>query len=573
LTDKPASVQAPQPACRAGDRAALARLHRYRLGPAGGALIVLLGLILFVPASGSRVSLTRHEVLTAQPAREMVRFNHWSIPTFAGKPRLVKPPATAWTIALLFKVTGDESERVVRFPSALAATIIALALAMLGARFAGRNVGLIAGLAQLTFYYTLMQGRLAEADMPLAACVTVAMYQFAVACVPAPTELSRPTLTRNLLFFFAAAIGFCFKGPIAWGFIFPACALYALLQQDPRHWRFLLNPIGILLLLTLSAAWPIAAYGEHPAILQVWKTETFSRAVGDLAGEEYHIWWFYAPMVIALLLPWLPWTLIGLVRAIQRRDDRTPLGRFLIAWFAPGFVMLTIIAWKHKHYVIPIMPALTLPTAIGIAWWLREARRTTARNFATFILLFVSGCATAVVMIEHYVRVAAGPIALLVGVLAVAGLAVLYASKLRSRRAQIATFFATALVVSIATQFWVMPHYDLYAGWTALAKRSAARIPPGATIFMLGMPEAQAAFYLNFPMQRCDTAEQVRATFAPMQQGAYALTPESLVGVLEDLGRVERLDAAHDLRLPGKAQETIYLVYFSPVRTGIALTR
>lgn len=546
---------------------------KFRLRLIHGVIVVLFGLALFLPATGGRVTLTRHEVLAAQPAREILEYGHWIIPTFAGKPRLVKPPTMGWTIALAMDLTGSTSERVVRLPSVIAATIVGLVAALLGARFGGSVLGLVAGLTQLTFYYVLMQGRLAEADMPLAACVAVAMYLFATAYVPGPggAGAPRPTLARELLFHLAAAAAVCFKGPVGMAFVYPAGATYLILQRQRRGWGFLLGWRGLILFFCVAAAWPALAYHEFSGIVKVWRMETLGRVVGDLAGEEYHAWWYYGPVVLMLLAPWVPWTIVGLVRAVRRREWQSPLGSFLVGWFVPGFVVLSIVAWKHQHYAIPIMPALTLATAVGLVWWLRELRRAAVVGIPTAAMLLVSGCAGAVLIVNKSVPHGAGDVDVLIGLIALGGLAVLWMSRRRSQTGQIAALFGTAYAVALLAQILVMPYYDVYTGWTRMARAAAASVPAGQTTYLLGLHETQAAFYLNFPMQRCDTADEVRATFGAMHGPAYALTPVSMIPVLEEMGSVTPISGVDmKLRLPDKQEDRIVLVRFEPMRTGLA---
>ncbi len=137
---------------------------------------------MLLPTLGGRRVLTRHEVFAAEPAREMLHGGsaiNWVIPHFAGIPRTVKPPTMGWLIAASMALFHSEAEWVVRLPSGMSAILMALLIADLAARWSGLRVGLIAGLMQATFVYVLMQGRLAEADMPMAAAVCLAMYAFA----------------------------------------------------------------------------------------------------------------------------------------------------------------------------------------------------------------------------------------------------------------------------------------------------------------------------------------------------------------------------------------------------------
>jgi hypothetical protein len=174
-------------------------------------------------------------------------------------------------------------------------------------------------------------------------------------------------------------------------------------------------------------------------------------------------------------------------------------------------------------------------------------------------------------IVMRYVRYGQNEIVALIGVIAVGGVVVLWMSDRRSFVGQIAALFITALVACWGAQWFVMPYYDVYAPWTALAKQAAAAIPAGQTTYLLGLDEAQAAFYLNFPMQRCDTPEEIAQTFGAMRHDAYALTPASLIPQLQQMGQVTAiLSGTVKLELPNKQKEAIWLVHFEPVKTGFA---
>src|SRR5258705_8754782 len=131
-------------------------------------LIIAFGCSLLMAGLGMR-TLTRHEVLAAYPAREMLLYGHWIVPMYAGIPRTAKPPGMNWLIAAAMKVSHSDSEFIVRLPSALAGVATALMIASFAARHYGRRIGIVSGLMVLTSAYVLIQARQAEADMLLTA--------------------------------------------------------------------------------------------------------------------------------------------------------------------------------------------------------------------------------------------------------------------------------------------------------------------------------------------------------------------------------------------------------------------
>ena len=110
--------------------------------------------------------------------REILHSNHWAYPTIGDLPWLEKPPLPWWLVAALGFCTGRVDETVERLPSAAAATLLVVGVAILAARHYGRRIGLLAGAVQATTAWTVVRGRLAEADILLACLITWAIVAF-----------------------------------------------------------------------------------------------------------------------------------------------------------------------------------------------------------------------------------------------------------------------------------------------------------------------------------------------------------------------------------------------------------
>ena len=149
-----------------------------RLGMARVATIAGLSALTLGIGLGSSGRLTYHEAFVAQAAREMIATGSVLVPTIDGQPWLEKPPLAFWLVALAGKAAGEVTEFVARVPSAVAATLLALGVAVFTARRFGRDIGWVAGLVQATTLWTIMRGRLAEADIVLACLVTWTMVAF-----------------------------------------------------------------------------------------------------------------------------------------------------------------------------------------------------------------------------------------------------------------------------------------------------------------------------------------------------------------------------------------------------------
>ena len=110
---------------------------------------------MLLPGLGGSGRLSYHEAFVAQGAREMLDSGSWAYPTIGGRPWLEKPPLPWWLVAAAGRIAGGVDEAVARFPSAIAAALLVLGVAVLAARHYGPGIGLLAGAVQATTAWTV----------------------------------------------------------------------------------------------------------------------------------------------------------------------------------------------------------------------------------------------------------------------------------------------------------------------------------------------------------------------------------------------------------------------------------
>src|SRR5947208_275812 len=87
----------------------------YYLDWRSAAIVVAFSASLLLPGLGDATrSMSYHEVLFAQPAKEMLATGNWVLPKIAGVPSTHKPPGTHWMIALVMWLTGSQAAGIVR---------------------------------------------------------------------------------------------------------------------------------------------------------------------------------------------------------------------------------------------------------------------------------------------------------------------------------------------------------------------------------------------------------------------------------------------------------------------------
>jgi len=514
-----------------------------RLSDRSALLIIAYGATISLVHFGPTWVLTYHEAYFAEPAREMLRSGDWLIPRMAGIPSWQKPPLTHWMIAATMGLLRTEAEWAVRVPSLICTILNAIFVAAMAARWHGDRVGRLAGLIGLTTYYALFQGRLAESDMPLCASVSGAMLALAVGTI----DRERCGWGPKMAFFGAAGLSSLIKGPFGLGLIGVAAGLFAIIEGRRTIWRFLLDPLGWIVMLVLTLTWPIAAYRTDPTFLDALRVHNLDRFSGAYDGQKNPF--FYAYIIPALLLPWTPLAFGGLFAGWRDRACPGSLWRLMACWMVVGLALISASAWKHKHYPIPLLPPMSIAAAYGLDRYVREARRS-GRSPAAIVaaLMAIGGISLSVF---GYVRGSAlvgvvGGLAIVIGL--GLGLAVWLRRSGRDDRALVLLFTTVWGVVTL-NESLLLPRFDLYRPHAEMARRVNARVSAGETLDLVEIPHPQVLFYLRFPFRRFGTLEDYAVELA---RGASRTGPPRTVitgaGVsrnFDRLGQVDPLDRSH----------------------------
>lgn len=558
-TESPSPLPAGQvPWLESGD-SPMAR--HFCLGRVGTALVLVAAMSLVLSGLDLR-TLTRHEVFAAQPAREMLTDGHWIVPTFVGEPRTNKPPGMMWLIAASLSLLGPSSELAARLPAALSAVALCWMLAALAARFCGRRIGILTGLLAATSYFTILQGRLAEADMPLATCMAAAMTILACCWADSPAGRWRGW-GWPLAFHALAGVSALLKGVAGPGFVVLSAICLAALLGRGRHWRFLLHPVGLLLLLAIPGAWHVAAYRQYPPILDTWLREQ----AGAMHTTESP--WHYFAYVPEVLLPWFPLALVGVWHAHKQGFWGKPLGKLMIAWFVPGMVILMAgVPEKAKHYPIPLLGPWVMLAAAGMVAVMEGLRPRLQGKVSLPVALAMAGSAVGAAA-AFYID----PTLLLPGILAaVVLLTAVFTWMLLGPRRPVAAAVGSAIGIAWGLELIVVtaiiPAYDDFRAEAEVGMASHTLAPAGQPLIMLGLGERPVAWYARRPLQRLDNV----AHFAPPREGSiYVLTTEAIAAGLADateLARATTLRASQRKRDPGDRLVLVRVDAATPTPSG-----
>ncbi|MFH0945551.1 MAG: glycosyltransferase family 39 protein [Planctomycetota bacterium] len=322
----------------------------------------LLGLLVFTPAILRRDLWSPDEPRHAEVARTMLITGEYLVPKLSGELYPDKPAPPFWLMAVSMKLAGGPSEWAARLPFVLAAAgtlaLITFIVRMLGGSAAAT---LLAVLMLATAYRFMWLAQRVSLDMMLTFFTALAVSGWLRQWKARGSEY-----VNGLIFFGASALAVLTKGPL--GLLVPllTASIHAAWTGNLRRFlapRFLAS---ILVFVAIVSAWVI------PACIAGGEAYTRELLFKQSAGRVFNAWnhenpfWYYATKLPLEFLPWTPVLILGLV-GIARGWFPAERGavRFLLAWFLPTFIFLSIVQSKRGNYLLPLYPALAVLTALA----------------------------------------------------------------------------------------------------------------------------------------------------------------------------------------------------------------
>jgi 4-amino-4-deoxy-L-arabinose transferase len=355
------------------------------------ALLLLLGWAAFFAGLGRPAITDSDEAFYAEAAREMVESGDWLTPHYGYVPRFQKPILTYWLIAAGYRVGGVD-ESTARFWSALSGLGLALLTAAVGRRWYEEDTARLAGAIVATGFGYFSMARLSLPDLPLAACVSAAIYAVIVAALDPRVKRGAWWAAAGI----ATGLGLLTKGPVALALVL--LVTLPIVWRERASWRGHWNGplVAVGLMAAVAVPWYAAMATVHgPAYLEGFFVGDNLERFATTRFNDPRPWWFYLPILSGGLLPW---TLVGacalgpLVRA-WRQPAPMPATWRLTWWTLAPLLFFTASVGKQPRYILPVLPPLALLIARGVTSYVRAAavrrswRTLRFAGFATGLVL------------------------------------------------------------------------------------------------------------------------------------------------------------------------------------------
>ncbi len=324
--------------------------------PAAGWIVTLFLFCVFVLffKLGGAALFEPDEGRNAEVAREILLLRDWVTPHYDFIPRLDKPIAYYWLVALSYKFFGI-SEWSARLPSAISALGTLVLVYFFTLRFLGPWHALWTALILLTSVEFFALARIVIPDMVLTFFLTLGLLSFLRADCLGSEKKRR---TAYLLAYGAFGAATLIKGII--GIVLPGIVivLYLLVTRKWCSLRRMELRLGLVLFLTIVTPWYVWAEVRNPGYLRYFLLEEHLLRFSTSHFNRSQPWYFF---ISVLALGFFPWTLLlpaiaQKARKMVSRDEWD----FLIAWAAMTFLFFSVSVSKLPHYILPMFPPLSI---------------------------------------------------------------------------------------------------------------------------------------------------------------------------------------------------------------------
>jgi 4-amino-4-deoxy-L-arabinose transferase-like glycosyltransferase len=459
----------------------------------------------------------------AEMTREMIRAGNWLVPLLNGQPFIDKPVLFHWLQGASVLLLG-ESEFAARLPTALACVGVIALTRWVGRVLFNARVGTLGAIMFAVIPATFALSMIAVFDM------VFALFLFgALACLMAAAKQSSGRL--ELCGYVLLTLAVMTKGPVALVLIGLFLAAGYTVSADTRavvrrlHWQ-----AGLPAVVVAASPWFI------------WMAWRFGATFVEgylLAGN---LWYFTQPIefsaravnhtfyIRAFAGAFFPWSFVVVGRGIDAlRGFRhgAPLAtgeRLLWLWVAVVLGFFSIARFKLDYYVFPAAPACCLIAANA---WLEAARDQSGRlngtRYAVLALagiLIVGGSFGGVYLSKIDLALPSAALLLPLAVFG-GGVGLLFQAERRGWRVPVsAGVLVTALLVSYATVDVVgFPALERVRPTARVARVLARSTTPSTPvgIYRLERWRGSLRYYLNRPLQRMETVEEVQAFLSQPQ--------------------------------------------------------
>jgi 4-amino-4-deoxy-L-arabinose transferase-like glycosyltransferase len=295
----------------------------------------------------------------AEIPREMLVSGDWVTPRFDGLKYFEKPPLQYWATAAVYAGFGVSEWTSRLWGCALGFACLPLVFAWVQ-RLYGRAAALTALCALSVSPYFAVVTHLNLLDAGFTFWLSAAVFAFTLG--QAAPRGSRGERDWMLGAWALAALAVLSKGIVVAVLTGSTLVLYTLVERDASTWRRLHLLPGLALFALITAPWFVLVSRRNANFAEFFFVhEHFARFLTTV-HQRVEPWWFFLPLLLVAVLPWL-----GSCIGAGRRAWQTPTTgfrplRFLLIYAGVTLVFFSASGSKLAPYILPMLPVLAAVT-------------------------------------------------------------------------------------------------------------------------------------------------------------------------------------------------------------------
>ena len=508
-------------------------------------LLVLASWVALALVTSASTLWDRDEPRFARATVEMIESGNYLYPTFRGALRPDKPILVYWLMSIPVRLFGPV-EWAVRSWSPIAAAIAGLLTFSIGRRLFSARAGIFAAAMLLSSPLLVFEGTAATVDALLLACTTAATAVLAAGLLGRSRPV--PGLAGLAVLLALAQLA---KGPVGLIPVLGFAATLAVLRPEERPSRG--YRVGVVLAAAASvglfAAWflPADAATDGDYLRLALGRHVVARIEAPMehhGGSYLASLPFYVPVV---LFGFAPWSLYLPAAIARGRLAGRPARALLLGWSGAWFVVMTLVATKLPHYVLPLWPALALACGATLQaaseGRLDERERRWLARGGVLLALVLAAEVALLLAAPGFARMPdlRAPCAVVAGILAFAGGWALLEHRRGRHLRSAALLFLGAWAVYAGVAALILPKLEARKVVPGIAAAIRARTDRDVPVACLGYHPSTLEFYIDRPpIEDLRTPEDL-ARWLRRATAGVLVVPRSRIpaGSADELARAE----------------------------------
>ncbi len=343
-------------------------------------LFLLIAFLALIAGLGSYGLAETSEARYAEISREMLVYGDYLNPELLGIFHFHKPPITYYitTLGYYFFGLNEFGARIFLQVAVIIQLLLVYRIANL--LYKNKSVAFMASLVYFSLPIVLIASRNLTTDAYLTTFVLAAIYCWQV-------YTSKRKTIFLYLFYTLVGLSLITKGPVALLFIIVYIIASKIIHKEGL--RFSIHHfLGLLLCIVIGASWYVTVMIENPKLWEYFFEKQLISRINSNSFNRSKPFWFYVPILFALLLPWWLAIIPKLRVHIKSIPQKCKESKILIYSSFALFLLFSAFSTKLIMYILPLfwMPAIIIAVEIKNASSNSKAIINTVYSFLLGIL-------------------------------------------------------------------------------------------------------------------------------------------------------------------------------------------